>query len=209
MKLLEKMGYRGGGLGKNAQGIVAPIEVKLRPKNMGIGFNDYKEQEPIEEIKVFPQKEKTWLKQGVLKKKEKEYITAEELLMKKQEQGLDVVEKVFDMRGPQVRVMTSLENLNAEEEQEEEKSSPIQHNIRLIVAWAKLDMKKIMWDLRKEKETVVTLQKEKEKLKDDATRQKKQLDSMEEMVYVVERLTKESLLGTLTLESVSMSFGDL
>ncbi|CAH1436870.1 unnamed protein product [Lactuca virosa] len=166
-------------------------------------------KEPIEEIKVFPQKEKTWLKQGVLKKKEKEYITAEELLIKKQEQGLDVVEKVFDRRGPQVRVMTSLENLNAEEKQEEEKSSPIQHNIRLIVAWAKLDMKKIMWDLRKERETIVTLQKEKEKLKDDATRQKKQLGSMEEMVYVVERLTKESLLGTLTLESVSMSFEDL
>ncbi|KAI3677648.1 hypothetical protein L6452_36914 [Arctium lappa] len=224
MKLLEKMGYKGGGLGRNAQGIVAPIEAKLRPKNMGMGFNDYKEaanvpalMEPSEENKALPQpagiqpKEKLWSKHNRSKKKKKDYVTAEELLVKKQEQGLDVVQKVFDMRGPQVRVLTNLENLNAEEISRE-KNIPmpeLQHNMRLIVDLAELDIQKIDRDLRNERETVVTLQKEKEKLKDDAFRQKKQLDSMEEIVSVVERLGNESKLGTLTLDSLANSFRDL
>lgn len=225
MKLLEKMGYKGGGLGKNAQGIVAPIEAKLRPKNMGMGFNDYKEaanlptlQELADEIKVLPQttpgtqqKEKPWLKQSSSKKKKKQYVTAEELLVKTQEQGLDVVQKVFDMRGPQVRVLTNLENLNAEENsRENDQPMPeLQHNINLIVDLAGHDIQKIDLDLRNERETVVTLQKEKEKLKDDAALQKKQLASMEEIVGVIENLTNESSLGKLTLESLATSFIDL
>nr|GMD75999.1 septin and tuftelin-interacting protein 1 homolog 1-like [Ipomoea batatas] len=207
MKLLEKMGYKGGGLGKNEQGITAPIEAKLRPKNMGMGFNDYKETkvpalqeseakstplpaQPLESHK----REKPWLKQAP---KKKFYITAEELLAKKQEQGFDQVQKVFDMRGPQVRVLTNLENLNAEEKARENDipMPELQHNMKLIVDLAELDIQKIDRDLRNERETAVSLQKEKEKLQAQEVHQRK--------------IGEESKEGTLTLDSLVNSFLDL
>ncbi|KAL3537333.1 hypothetical protein ACH5RR_000699 [Cinchona calisaya] len=221
MKLLEKMGYKGGGLGRNKQGIVAPIEAKLRPKNMGMGFNDYKETNPpaLKELeeKVVPSvqpaevwsKEKLWSKQAPVKKKV--YVTAEELLVKKQEQSLEVVQKVFDMRGPQVRVLTNLENLNAEEKaRENDVPMPeLQHNIKLIVDLAELDIQKIDRDLRNERVTVVSLQQEKEKLQNQASKQKQQLDNMGDILNVLEQIGEQSSMGALTLDSLAKSFVDM
>ncbi|XP_057539696.1 septin and tuftelin-interacting protein 1 homolog 1-like isoform X1 [Amaranthus tricolor] len=228
MKLMESMGYKGGGLGKNAQGIVAPIEAKLRPKNMGMGFNDYQESKNLPSLVDVPpppeleekqqlskqREEKLWKKQARARAKKKEnIITPDELLaLKAEAQGPDLVlQKVVDMRGPQVRVLTNLENLNAEEmARENDIPMPeLQHNIRLIIDLVELDIQKIDRDLRTERETAVALQKEKETLQIEVARQTKQIDSMEEVVQVLESIEEEHMSGRLTLESLAKSFWDL
>lgn len=43
LKRVGSLVAAGEGLGRNRQGINKPIEAKLRPQRMGMGFNDYEE----------------------------------------------------------------------------------------------------------------------------------------------------------------------
>ena len=53
------------------------------------------------------------------------------------------------------------------------------------------------------------MKNEKEKLETEAAFQKKQLDSMEEIMSVLDRVGEENTLGTLTLDSLAQYFRDL
>ncbi|PQQ20544.1 septin and tuftelin-interacting protein 1 homolog 1 [Prunus yedoensis var. nudiflora] len=228
--MLKNMGYKGGGLGKNQQGILAPIEAKLRPKNMGMGFNDYEETKikrpglqeleaekpskplPAASSSTTTKKSLSWKKAVANRANKDRYVSAKELLAKKQEESTEVfVQKVVDMRGPQVRVLTNLENLNAEEKAREEDipMPELQHNLRLILDLAELDIQKIDRDLRNERDTAISLNQEKERLATEVARQKQHLDSLGDIMRVLDRLGEENIMGTLTLDSLAKDFGDL
>ncbi|KAK9161752.1 hypothetical protein Syun_008093 [Stephania yunnanensis] len=154
-------------------------------------------------------KEKLWSKRN--RGKKNDYVTAEQLLAMKQEQEVEVVQKVVDMRGPQVRILTNLDNLNAEEKAKENDipMPELQHNVRLILDLAEHDIQKLDRDLRNEREAVASLLGEKERFQKEAMRQKKQLESMEYIAGVLEKINQENSAGTLTVESLAEAFTNL
>ncbi|KAF5738855.1 septin and tuftelin-interacting protein 1 1 [Tripterygium wilfordii] len=221
MKLLRKMGYKGGELGKNEQGTVDPIETIMRPKNMDVGFTDFKKAMPTKLQGLRPAKEDESGEQGAgvrmkesglkhaksKKKKKKVFIKAEEKLLAKEERdSFQVVQEVVDMRGPHVRVLTNLENLSLEEDV----NAPVievQQNVRSSMKWAELEIQKNDRDMRNGEKTSMSLQK-KERFEMQAARQNEGLNNMK-LMTILGRIEEENAIGTLTLESLAESFSDL
>ncbi|CAI5995597.1 unnamed protein product [Closterium sp. NIES-64] len=210
MKLLEKMGYKGGGLGKNQQGIAKPIEAKLRPKNMGMGFNDFKEKEVglppppsgkdgevlggegeggvALEVVEKRGREKLWKKKFAGRRKE--YKTAAELLEEKQAEGREVTQTILDMRGAQVRVLTNMDRLNEEQKlQEDDTPMPeLQHNLRLVVDLAEADIQTIDKRLRFQRDSLTAFKQERDRTQQRMQQQAQQLIDLQRIVGVLENV---------------------
>ncbi|CAJ2664616.1 unnamed protein product [Trifolium pratense] len=220
-KLLAKMGYEfGGGLGTNQQGILNPIE-SMKPDILNGSNGSKKTTTPLPTLQTEKKNApvgdvqptvgiKQWKKKKK-KKEEEEYVTAEDLLASKQEEDSEVVQKIYDMRGPQVRVYTNLSDLNAEEKAKEEfvPMPELQHNVALLVRLAEADIQKIDSDLRKERDIALSLKKEKENLEAEASFQKNQLDNYEKIMNVLDRVGEENTIGTLTLDSLAQCSSDM
>jgi len=221
MKMLEKMGYKGGGLGKNEQGILIPIEAKLRAKNSGLGFNESKDSTtllpallteksaPGGGVCVQPmdrrKRECLWLRQlRNMKKEDEKYVTAEELLARKQEEDSEVAQKIYDMRGPQVLMYTNLFGLIAEEKAKE-KDVPmpeLQHNASLIVLLAEADIQVIDRDFMKERNITLSLKKKKRSWQRmQHFKRSNWIINYEKIMNVLDRVGEANTLGTLTIDS--------
>jgi len=85
----------------------------------------------------------------------------------------------------QVCVLTNLENLNAEQAAIEDNTPmpELQHNLRLIVDLAEAEIKTVDRKLQHERDTVIVVNKEKERLQKELTSQKHQLDTMEDVLF--------------------------
>uniref|UniRef100_A0A0E0BV96 G-patch domain-containing protein n=1 Tax=Oryza glumipatula TaxID=40148 RepID=A0A0E0BV96_9ORYZ len=223
-KMMAMMGYKDGmGLGKNEQGIVAPVETTLRPKNAGLGsVEGFKEPKPFFTKENLPpppppapakKEQQRWSKKAGAKKGP--VLTKNELLAMRSEQEQDeqptVVQKVIDMRGPQARVLTDLKGLNVEQEMEanDVPMPELQYNVRLLVDEAKADIVRLDGQLRREQEKVASLVREKEKVAKQEALQKCQLQVMEKIAGVLEQVRVDDTAGVLSLEGLLKTFQEL
>lgn len=142
LKLLLKMGYSPGqGLGADGSGISAPIDVKLRPKGMGIGHGGFDErpksviaQSKKDTVDVDDHPEPRWRK----KSRRRIFMTAQELIAEQDSLPVPSIAepistKIRDMTGS-VPKLIDLANLA-------EKPIPeLVHNIQLLSSMSKTSL---------------------------------------------------------------------
>uniref|UniRef100_V5ESL4 G-patch domain-containing protein n=2 Tax=Kalmanozyma brasiliensis (strain GHG001) TaxID=1365824 RepID=V5ESL4_KALBG len=155
---LASMGWTGGGLGKSGQGIVAPIEVQLRPERAGIAYGGLKEktqqakdearrrgevessdEERTSKPKKKERKEKpAWTEREKKPRKPKvEHRTYEQIIeeiggLPGTQSGLG---KIYDARGGEMREVSDLATALGSKglpSARAEHLPELQHNLRLI-----------------------------------------------------------------------------
>ncbi|PJF17149.1 hypothetical protein PSACC_03040 [Paramicrosporidium saccamoebae] len=131
MKMLLKMGYKmGSGLGKEGEGIINPIEVKLRARNTGLGFDDKRDAEPrLAGSRVAESQTKrkvSWRRREESSPSEEEYDDTPK----------SVPTKIYDYTGSAVRELSSLAEMHSISQVEIVRFPELRHNITLLISMA-------------------------------------------------------------------------
>jgi tuftelin-interacting protein 11 len=268
-KLLSQMGWKEGhGLGRDGKGIAKPLEAKLRPKGMGMGFGDRREPKLAPEEPKLEKKEAEELKKnrqggggggggsnrnnkkanlrvegGLWRKKVAEgrvkrtFRTADEVLLDDDEEELEdaaaittaitEVKKpttvIVDMRGPQTRVLTNLQNLNVSDIGDEDDDFDVdttsgggsggvipmpelRHNLKLLVQLAESDIQLVDGRLRQGKETNLILEREKNRLEIEA---KEAVDAVTRVQAVLKAVEGARSVDNLNLEQALTVFSKI
>ncbi|XP_012559008.1 tuftelin-interacting protein 11 isoform X1 [Hydra vulgaris] len=218
-KMLEKMGYKGKGLGKHGEGITEPIEAFKRGGRAAIGAygsETKKSREPVydseenEEIEIKAEIEKLhqWKKTGEESGKPKYvYKTAEEVKKSGATQKLAPLLsygnniKVVDMTGPETKVLqgyNAIGHQHAKPGEGEKKGiigddhkdfdiPELLYNLNLLVDLAESEIIQIDRQLRFEKDNVVNLTYEKERLDKVVQNEDIEINNLEHVLRIIDR----------------------
>eukprot|EP00803_Ostreobium_quekettii_P005141 evm.model.scf_54.2 EVM.evm.TU.scf_54.2 scf_54:5179-15799(+) len=221
-KLLGKMGYTPGkGLGKDGAGIVKPIEPKLRPKKMGMGYGDFREQglgftkkeEEKAEPVVKPQKQaepKLWKRKNQENRQKRVYKTAGELLNEQADNAVVEATPIIDMRGPQARVVTNLEHLQVQDTEEGGEPTPLpelQHNLQLLVDMSEAEIRRVDSRLRQKEDTAVMLGRDQARLEEEVRLRKERAVRLASVLEGLEKV--QQLDGVVALNAVEKGYREL
>ncbi|KAH8075873.1 TFP11-domain-containing protein [Cristinia sonorae] len=204
-RMLEKMGWQAGtGLGTTGEGIVTPVESKLRPKGMGLAFKGFKEkteqskaearrrgEEVSDDEEIKPKKgrkakgtqepadrSETWKKPKKLKKKI-EHKTYEQIVA---EAGAEApsagIGPIIDATGATLREVSSLADVSISgwtPSTDPTRLPELRHNLRLINETCKSDLDGLAREAR-------TLEDRKKWIAQEDVRLRKQVEQEAELI---------------------------
>ncbi|TPX55306.1 hypothetical protein PhCBS80983_g05426 [Powellomyces hirtus] len=161
-RMMEKMGWKKGmGLGKEGEGISAPIDVKLRPNRAGLGMVDERtealkreqksrefEQQLSEEVTVEKVEPRTGQWKQSIGKKKAAFKSAQELIAEQADAPITTgsaikATKILDMTGREVRELAHVSEAataNAAFEVTAARLPELRHNVRLLADLAQQDL---------------------------------------------------------------------
>ncbi|MBN3306862.1 TFP11 protein, partial [Amia calva] len=212
-KLLQKMGYvPGRGLGKNAQGIVTPIEAKVRKGKGAVGaYGTERTQQSLQDFPVVDSEE-----EEEKKKPKYSYRTVEELKARGPVAGRSMAApptelaqvKVIDMTGREQKVYYSYSQMRQKHSVPEEPvlGAPprehrgpgfalpeLEHNLQLLIDLTEQEILQSARRLQHERDVVVSLSHESTALQDTLSEEQRSLSRLEHILELVERCEGEAL----------------
>jgi len=225
MEMLYKMGFKGGGLGSQGQGIVEPVQVKLRPKGLGLGNMDEKtEQQKAQERRVKQAQEaaeinersdsesesedegeKSWKKNAVHKRKAK---TVYEVLHQDEEQRPQMI---IDMRGPQPKIVTSASEQTTNDlvEHTKKKGGPLpelRFNLRLLVDLAEVKIQNSDRKAKQEKDHVARLKLEQARMEEQVRAEASRIERLQKVLEIIAKCQEKIRTNEIELETLYKVF---
>ena len=152
---------------------------------------------------VKPSQPKTWKKKnGAARSSRQDYKTIADVLNEVAERPLEQPKQtIIDMRGRQKRLVTNLEHLNQEQQEDTADMTPmpeLQHNMRLLVDVAEADIQRIDGKLRHEKDTAVILGREQTRLQGEVEAAAQQEQSLNQILQTVSQCQSSDASITIT-----------
>ena len=234
-KLLLKMGYEPGkGLGKDLQGISAPVEAKLRKGRGAIGAYGPEKHHKVAEVKLQiedsevtkPKQPRTsqWRKNN--KKSNNSYRTVEDLIEdgRKSNRNVPLVNpdivkcKVTDMTTPEQRTFTSYHALGKRQQQSEENLvltetktkkqhfalPELQHNLNMIVDMCEQNIIQNDRRIQYLSDRTVSLEAEKESLAKICDHHAQLIGTLENALAMVNKIVDRK--DEMTLKETAEAF---
>ncbi|KAA1469025.1 TFP11-domain-containing protein [Dentipellis sp. KUC8613] len=221
-RMLQKMGWQAGtGLGASGEGIVAPVESKLRPKNMGIAFkgfdertsqskaearrrgeivSDDEEEAPRRAGKAKEKGKEQTRRSDVWKKPKKvkvriEHKTYEQIVAEAGQAGPSGVGIIIDATGATPREVSSLAEVSRASwtpTTDAERIPEVRHNIRLISETATGDLEALAREAKDIQRRRQTIQEEDLRLRKKVEEEAELIARLQQVHLVVDEIKTQS-----------------